>query len=212
MTTPRIKICGMKHNIREVADLSPDYLGFIFYPGSPRDYSGEIPNLPGNIKKVGVFVNADIEHLVQLVTAYDLDRIQLHGEESQEYCRKLKKSLEDDGLGEVLLWKVFRIKDHFDFERLKPYESFVEAFLFDTKGLTRGGTGQRFDWGILGEYPSDKPFILSGGIGLNQVEEIKEILATDLPILGIDVNSMFEKEPGRKDIIKLKKFIHELSC
>ncbi|MCW5520736.1 phosphoribosylanthranilate isomerase [Aureitalea sp. L0-47] len=202
----------MKHNISEVADLLPHYLGFIFYPGSPRNFLGEIPNLPDSINKVGVFVNTDIEHLVQLVSVYDLDTVQLHGEETTEYCEQLGKSLEDDGLGDISLWKVFHIKDEFNFNLLKSYEPFVEAFLFDTKGKTKGGTGEVFNWNALEAYPSEKPFMLSGGIGLEEINEIKKMLSTDLPILGVDVNSRFEIEPGRKDIIKLKKFIDELSC
>ena len=106
----------------------------------------------------------------------------------------------------VEIWKVFSIKDTFDFERLTPYEGLVHAFLFDTKGKAKGGNGYTFDWGVLKKYTSETPFILSGGIGLEEIDNIKEILATDLPILALDVNSKFEDRPGLKNVAALQKF------
>ncbi|MFT5890906.1 MAG: phosphoribosylanthranilate isomerase, partial [Dokdonia sp.] len=96
--------------------------------------------------------------------------------------------------------------DTFDFERLTPYESLVDAFLFDTKGKAKGGNGYTFDWSVLRNYPSQTPFILSGGIGLEEIEKIKEILDSDLPILALDVNSKFEDKPGLKNVATLRKF------
>ena len=212
MSVPKVKICGMKHNISEVADLSPEYLGFIFYSASPRDFSGEIPNLPDDIKKVGVFVDADIEALVQIVLRYDIDIIQLHGEESTEYCEQLHLALDSEISSPMDIWKVFHVRDSFDFTKLKGYESKVAAFLFDTKGKDPGGNGYTFDWEVLRDYKSETPIVLSGGIGLEELQSIKKIMKTGLPILAVDVNSRFELAPGNKDIIKLKKFIHELSC
>ena len=207
-----LKICGMKYNTLEVAALQPDYLGFIFYEKSPRDFEGcEIPSLPLGIKKVGVFVDAEIAFVKAQIEKFELNVVQLHGNESPEYIKELKKvlSLDGEGLGEVV-WKVFSIKDHFDFNILKPYECLVDAFLFDTKGKAKGGNGYTFDWTILNKYPSKTPIVLSGGIGLKELENLKEILTTELPIKIIDVNSKFEIKAGYKDVNELEKFKNQL--
>ena len=203
----KIKICGMKYNIQEVAALQPDYLGFIFYNKSKRDFGEQrIPELPKGIKKVGVFVDADIAFAKAQIEKHHLDIIQLHGNESPEYIKELKSSFPNGEGWDGETWKVFSIKDSFDFDRLKPYEGAVDAFLFDTKGAEKGGNGYTFDWSVLKNYTSKTPFVLSGGIGLDEVEIVKEILATDLPILALDVNSRFEDEPGLKNIEELGKF------
>lgn len=201
----KLKICGMKYNTQEVAALQPDYLGFIFYAGSPRDFNGEIPTLPNNIQKVGVFVDAEIAFAKAKIEQYNLDILQLHGSESPAYIQELQQQTD------VKIWKVFAIKDAFDFNRLIPYENLVDAFLFDTKGAQKGGNGYTFDWSVLKDYSSKTPFVLSGGIGLEEIDKVKEILATDLPILALDVNSKFEVEPGLKDIEQLKAFIKEVN-
>lgn len=204
---PLLKICGMKYNIAEVASLQPDYLGFIFYEKSPRFYSGkEIPSLPPGIKKVGVFVDEKISKVIELCRKYALDVIQLHGNETKEYVLDLQGYLVLY-YPDVLVWKVFNIDDEFDFSQLSIFENKVDAYLFDTKGKEKGGNGHTFNWEILKNYPSKKPFILSGGIGLEEIDSLKELLKTDLPILAIDVNSKFETEPGLKDVSSLKKFI-----
>ncbi len=213
-TSVRLKVCGMKYNTQEVAALQPDYLGFIFYEKSPRNYDGEIVTLPENIKKVGVFVDADIAFAKAHIEKYNLDIIQLHGSESPEYIQELlapspkqgKVSSQEVKTEGVEVWKVFSIKDTFDFDRLTPYEGTVNAFLFDTKGKEKGGNGYTFDWSVLKKYPSKTPFILSGGIGLEEIDNIKEILATDLPILALDVNSKFEDTPGQKNVAALQEF------
>ena len=215
-----LKICGMKHNIAEVAELEPDYLGFIFYEKSPRFFDGEITSLPSGTKKVGVFVDTSLKEIIEKIEKYDLDVVQLHGDESVNFCNQLKakcqaelveaQSIEKPVLSAVEVWKVFSIKDEFDFEILKPYEDVVDKFLFDTKGKEKGGNGYAFNWEILKKYPSKKPFILSGGIGLEKVDSLKKILKTDLPFHAIDVNSKFEIEPGLKNIKDLKKFKNEL--
>ena len=198
----------MKYNTQEVAALQPDYLGFIFYGKSKRDFEGmEIPTLSENIKKVGVFVDADIAFAKAKIEQYHLDVIQLHGDESPGYIEELRGiKITPPSQEQLKIWKVFSIKDHFDFNQLKPYEGLVDAFLFDTKGKEKGGNGYTFDWSVLKEYPSKTPFILSGGIGLEEVDKVKEILSTDLPIIALDVNSKFEDKPGLKNIEKLKKF------
>jgi phosphoribosylanthranilate isomerase len=210
---PLLKICGMKHNIAEVASLQPEFLGFIFYDKSPRFFDGEIPSLPTGIKKVGIFVNASLEDILEKVKKYSLDVVQLHGEENVSFCKTLKKGLDcarPDSFRSIEIWKVFSIKDKFDFDILKPYENAVDKFLFDTKGKEKGGNGYTFNWEILKNYPSEKPFILSGGIGLEEIESLKKLLKTELPIHAIDVNSKFETRPGMKDVSVLASFIQIL--
>jgi len=205
---PLLKICGMKHNMVEVAKLRPDYLGFIFYEKSPRFFDAEeISSLPEGIKKVGVFVNETISKLIALCIKHSLDVIQLHGNESKEYVLDLQANLRLY-YPTIQVWKVFSVDNNFDFDQLSNFQNKVDAFLFDTKGKEKGGNGYTFNWEILKDYPSKKPFILSGGIGLEEMEELKKLLKTDLPIYAIDVNSRFETEPGRKDISKLEKFMH----
>lgn len=204
----KLKVCGMKYieNIKSIGDLKPDYLGFIFYEKSKRNFEGIIPELPKGIKKIGVFVNEYIEIVVSLVEEYQLEAIQLHGDESEEYIRELRTHLSR----EVEVIKVFGIKDDFDFSILEPYQEEVNYFLFDTKGKERGGNGVKFNWSVLKKYPYAKPFFLSGGIGLNDIKEIQKIKNTGLPIYAIDVNSKFESKPGLKNIKEVKSFKNKL--
>jgi phosphoribosylanthranilate isomerase len=204
MKNIKLKICGMKHNTAQVAALQPDYLGFIFYDKSPRNFEVDISEEFNDIKKVGVFVNASIQDIIEAIKNHHLDAIQLHGDESPAFCKDLKARQP------IELWKVFSIKDTFDFSILKDFEDKVDKFLFDTKGTTKGGNGYTFDWSVLNNYPSQKPFILSGGIGLDEVEKVKEILKTGLPIYAIDVNSKFESDPGIKNIKSLKDLVSQL--
>jgi phosphoribosylanthranilate isomerase len=201
---PKIKVCGMKYNTAEVAMLQPDYLGFIFYEKSPRNFEGVIPKLPNTIKKVGVFVNATKENVIEKIRIYKLNVIQLHGEETPQFCKELKSEVD------TKIIKVFSVKDAFDFSILEPYEDVVDYYLFDTKGKEKGGNGIIFNWDILKHYPSTKPFILSGGIGSNVIEDLKKFITSSLPLYAIDVNSKFETKPGLKNIDTLKNFINEL--
>jgi len=187
-------------NIAEVASLQPDYLGFIFYEKSARYLNGIIPELPEAIKKVGVFVNATLEEINEKVNKYSLQAVQLHGNEAPEFCKKLKSL-------DIEIIKVFSIKDTFDFSVLKSYESFCDYFLFDTKGKLPGGNGYAFNWDVLNNYPSEKPFFLSGGIGLEEIENLQNFFKTKASkkCHVIDVNSKFEIEPGLKSIELLKK-------
>ncbi|TYP97936.1 phosphoribosylanthranilate isomerase [Tenacibaculum adriaticum] len=201
----KLKVCGMKYpdNILKIAELQPDYLGFIFYEKSKRNFEGIIPELPKSIKKVGVFVNEYIEILVSLVEEYKLNVVQLHGDESVEYVEKLKEYLP-----KVEIIKVFGIKDEFNFEILKPYEELVDFFLFDTKGEERGGNGVTFNWKVLENYKSTKPFFLSGGIGLEQAKELMSFLRRQESkfCYALDVNSKFETKPGLKSVEKIQQF------
>ena len=187
-------------NIQEVAELQPDYLGFIFYKKSPRFCNGELPEIPNTIAKVGVFVNAPLSEILNKIKAYNLQLVQLHGEESPEICEVLR-------LINIKVIKTFSIDDTFDFETLRPYEPVCDYFLFDTKGKHYGGNGTTFNWEILKKYPSQKPFFLSGGIGLEEISKLKQL---NLPIYALDVNSKFETEPGLKNSNACKKIIQIL--
>jgi len=224
----KLKVCGMKYveNIQQVADLQPDYLGFIFYEKSKRNFEGIIPDFSNSIKKTGVFVNEYPEIIISLIEEYRLDAIQLHGDESVDYIKELKSQFEQSrelkieenksikkkknqhyiSKNELEVIKVFGIKDEFNFDVLKPYLEVVDFFLFDTKGKERGGNGTKFDWSVLEKYPFKKPFFLSGGIGLEDVVEVQKIVKSDLPIYALDVNSKFESKPGVKKIDELKEF------
>ena len=206
----KLKICGMKYNTSEVAALQPDYLGFIFYDKSPRNFEGIIPELPKTIKKVGVFVDEDIKVVFNHIREHKLDVIQLHGNESPDYCKELKSYFhaELDSTSQCEIIKVFSIKDEFNFSQLQPYEDVVDYFLFDTKGKLPGGNGYTFNWDVLKEYPSTKPYFLSGGIGLEEMDNVLSFLQREESKYchAIDINSKFEIKPGLKAIEKLEEF------
>mgnify|MGYP000253234777 CR=1 FL=1 len=208
----KLKICGMKYNTSEVAKLQPDYLGFIFYDKSPRNFEGVIPELPKSIKKVGVFVNADINFIQIKVEEHNLDYIQLHGQESPEYLKDLLRIISDSFIKLPKIIKVFSVKDEFDFSQLRPYKNLVDYYLFDTKGKLPGGNGYTFNWDVLKDYPSTKPYFLSGGIGLEEIDNVLSFLQREESkyCYAIDINSKFEINPGLKNINELEKFIYEL--
>lgn len=189
-------------NIKEIAALQPDYLGFIFWKKSSRLMDVElIPELPETTKKVGVFVDASATEIRSKVAQYQLDIVQLHGNESASFCTEIK-------LLNVEIIKVFSIDTNFDFSVLEEFLPMVDYFLFDTKGKLPGGNGFTFDWKILENYPLEKPFFLSGGIGVNEIEAIKDFQKTKVAekCIAIDVNSQFETKPGLKNTIELEKF------
>ncbi|MUP46814.1 phosphoribosylanthranilate isomerase [Gramella sp. BOM4] len=198
-------------NMIQVAEIEPDYMGLIFYEKSPRYFDGELPELPAEIKKTGVFVNAEIAEIIEKIAKYGLNAIQLHGDESADYCKKLKAELQKIENAPELI-KVFPVGENFDFQEIKPFEGIVDYFLFDTKTQLRGGSGQDFDWEILKDYPSTTPFFLSGGIGLEHAKAISQLKnhfsrigKADL-LYAIDVNSKFELKPGLKKLKELKEF------
>lgn len=183
-------------NINEISQMKIDFMGFIFYAPSKRDVSNfleieAVNSLTSSISKVGVFVNEKIEVILETVNKYSLNYIQLHGEESPEFCQSLKEK------GEKII-KAFAIHSDFDFQILKRYEQVVDYFLFDTAGVLKGGNGTAFDWQILGNYSLEVPFILSGGIGLTNIESALSIEHPQL--VGLDLNSQLELEPGLKSI------------
>lgn len=191
----------MKMNPDEVAAMGPDYLGLIFWEKSPRYVNGRIPSISNKVKKVGVFVNAGIEEILAKVAQYGLKLVQLHGQESPELCKKIQ------AVG-IQVIKVFGVDESFDFSILIPYEDVCDYYLFDTKGKLPGGNGYTFDWEVLEHYPSTKPFFLSGGIGLENIDDILTFLyrPESKYCHAIDVNSRFEVQPGLKDIAQLQEF------
>ena len=198
----QLKVCGMceVENIRQVAALLPDYMGFIFYRLSRR-FVGDafrIPDdFPASIKRVGVFVNETTHEIKRLANKYALNYAQLHGNESVEQCRELRAH----GLGVI---KVFAVSNDFDFEEVKPYRSDVNYFLFDTKGMDFGGNGVVFDWKILEKYDQEIPFFLSGGISPDNVAGVRSLKGMNLH--GLDVNSGVESGVGIKDVEKVREF------
>lgn len=189
-------------NIVEISALHPDYLGFIFWEKSIRNMDiDSIPKIQPSIKKVGVFVDASIDEIRAKVNLFQLDIIQLHGNETIAFCKELKKL-------NIEIIKVFSINNFFDFSILKDFIPQIDYFLFDTKGKLPGGNGITFDWKILENYPYEKPFFLSGGIGKTEVDAIKDFFQTEVAkkCIAIDVNSRFETKPAYKSEIKLRKF------
>ena len=201
MTGSLIKVCGMREadNIREVEALQPDWMGFIFWEGSKRGVK-EHPNyMPTHAQRVGVFVDETIQKVMQTADDYALDLIQLHGHESPDYVAQLQR------------WKVikaFNIAHAEDFEQTRPYEGIATYFLFDTKGKAVGGNGEKFDWTVLNHYQGSTPFLLSGGIGPEDAERVKNFHHPKC--IGIDLNSRFEAAPGLKDVAKLRTFIKQI--
>ncbi len=207
--TVRLKVCGMNKNTSEVAALQPDYLGFIFWEGSKRNFEGNLPKLPSSIKKIGVFVDAPLEEVLKKIETYHLDGVQLHGNESPDYCLALIADRLSKPVGPLDVIKVFSVKNQFDFSALAAYEEVCDYYLFDTKGKLPGGNGYVFDWSVLKDYPSTKPYFLSGGIGLENIKQIEEFLKRPEATYchAIDVNSTFEIAPGLKKIEDLKEFM-----
>lgn len=202
----KLKICGMKEekNIKSIATLDPDYMGFIFWKHSPRNISIKIPELKKKIKKTGVFINSSIKQILKIIEEENLQAVQLHGDETPEFCSKLNK------LESVEVIKVFNISNSFNFSKLKLFEDSCDFFLFDTKGKLPGGNGLVFDWSILKNYKYKKPFFLSGGIGIENIDELINMKNTSLPLYAIDVNSKFESQAGIKKLDLLKSFKRKL--
>jgi phosphoribosylanthranilate isomerase len=205
MNCELVKVCGMRdaENIREVEALGIDMMGFIFYPKSSRYVSERPVYLPQKCKRVGVFVDEDIENIIKIADDYALDFIQLHGHESAEYIRALRFQVSGFRFQVI---KAFNIATKEDLDATAPYEGLVDYFLFDTKGPSVGGNGEKFDWSMLKDYTGFTPFLLSGGIGPDDAERVKAF--HHHKCIGIDLNSRFEIEPGIKDITKLKTFLN----
>ena len=229
-----IKVCGMREteNIRQVAELGVDMMGFIFWPESPRfvkmisaqagiipDYSEERlrkmrAKTPSDAvaekrpKRVGVFVDEMPQSIVTRVYNYELDFVQLHGHESAVMIDNLKRTLIPDIAPDIKVIKALSIREKDDVKRWREYEGVADMLLFDTKCKTVGGSGEQFDWSVLESYDGNIPFLLSGGIGPDDAERV---LGFSHPqFAGIDLNSQFEISPALKDVEKLKSFIQTI--
>jgi phosphoribosylanthranilate isomerase len=202
-----IIVCGLTsaEDARRLAELGVSYAGFIFYDKSPRFAEGKLDGglikATDSIKKVGVFVDAAPGYIRSQKEKYGLDLVQLHGDESPEDCRELRK--------EVPVIKAFRLKRAADLSRLQAYREVCDYFLFDTPGRLYGGNGTVFDWSLLEDYRLEVPFFLSGGIGPAQAEGLKAFAHPALH--AIDINSRFETAPGRKNIDDIKRFLWDLN-
>lgn len=204
----KVKVCGMREaaNLAELVQIKPDFIGFIFYDKSPR-FVGEALDenamraIPKSIKKVGVFVNSNPDYILRNVKKYDLQFVQLHGNETPDFCRNLK-------MRGVNVIRAFSVDDNFNFTSLNNYKPHCDFFLFDAKGENAGGNGVVFDWNVLKRYDNDKPFFLSGGLSLDNIGQVAEL--SGMKIYGVDINSKFEIEPALKDIPKIQQLIEIL--
>jgi len=196
-----IKVCGLKfkQNVLDISALDINMVGYNFYASSQRYVESPLPEIPTNIKKVGVFVNTTVDEIKQKTALYNLDFAQLHGDEDLSYVLEVKKF--------IPVIKVFRIDENFDPKVLNTFE-FCDFFLFDTATKQFGGSGSKFDWTILNTYDIQVPFLLSGGIGPEDLGGIKNIRHPKL--VGVDINSKFEISPGLKDVEKVKSFVDDM--
>ena len=219
-----VKVCGMRdgENIREVAKLGVDWIGMIFWEKSPRNvtmiptHAGIIPDR-GSLSpltthqsplRVGVFVDEMAQNIITRVVNFKLDLVQFHGHETPTLIRNLRLTLDPDISPGVKFIKAISVSGRDDVAAYRDYEDCVDYFLFDTKCPSAGGSGCKFDWSVLDAYDGEKPFLLSGGIGPNDAEKIRNFHHPKC--IGIDLNSRFETEPGMKDIEKLKNFLKQL--
>lgn len=212
MSFPLIKVCGMRdaQNIEQIASLSPNFLGFIFYPRSKRYVRQSNLNvkqldkllpkdLPTSIKRVGVFVESTDAEVERIARQWKLDFVQLHSKESPAFCKKLK----DKGLKVI---KVFSVgKEGISLPLMREYEGVVDYFLFDTQTSDYGGSGNKFDWNVLKTYDLKTPFMLSGGISLDDVEQLRGHIHHHC--IGFDINSKFETAPAQKNANLIQEFI-----
>lgn len=222
MKNLKLKVCGLRNaqNLQKLIELPLNYVGFIFYEKSPRIvvnhlHADDLPSFPENIQKVGIFVNESIDKVFSQVNRYELDLIQLHGDESADYCASIKSPILRGSRGisnHVKTIKAFGIDDNFDFDILQEYEPHCDYYLFDTKGKDYGGNGTAFNWEVLKKYKGNKTFFLSGGIGLENVDALLTFLKENsLPVHALDINSALEDSPGIKNIEKVKEICEKLS-
>lgn len=203
----KIKVCGMRYadNIREVSGIPVEYMGFIFYDRSPRCCRGIDPgilgSLPESVTPVMVSVDMPEEELLQLASLFGFGTLQLHGGEPPEMCRRLREQ-------GFKVWKAIAAKSAESIRRAEDYADAADLFVFDTASSKYGGTGQKFDWEILNSYHLHVPFMLSGGIGLEDAAAVKAFSHPEL--IGVDLNSRFEVQPGRKDADRLARFVSSL--
>ena len=192
-------------NIREVEALGIDMMGFIFWPKSSRYVSQRPDYLPTKCKRVGVFVDEAPEQVKRLAIDYGLDYIQLHGHETPEVISYLRTP----ALPHPRILQAFNISTAEDLLQTQPYEGLVDYFLFDAKGKSVGGNGEKFNWDVLDAYQGNTSFLLSGGIGPDDAERVNALYHPKC--IGIDLNSRFELAPGLKDIDALRRFVNDIN-
>ncbi|TCJ13756.1 phosphoribosylanthranilate isomerase [Flaviaesturariibacter flavus] len=206
----KLKVCGLTSaaQMEQAYELGADYVGMVLYKGSKRSLLPVLEREKEAIRaltvaKVGVFVNEDCDRILDLADQLGLTSIQLHGNESPEFCDTVRQR--------VNIIKAFRISSGTDIDELvKPYHGVCDFFLFDTQGETYGGTGQAFDWGLLEKPLVDKLFFLSGGIGPGDVQKVRDFYH---PFhFGIDINSRFETAPGVKDMALVASFLSDMQA
>ncbi len=206
----KIKVCGITTTgqLEELDKMGIDFAGLIFYEKSPRYAlsklrSKVVASLTLQLHTVGVFVNASENDIMTQIELYELDYVQLHGSETPTFCNHISNH--------VKVIKAFRIDEqnsHIDW-MVKPYEEVCDFYLFD-KGSAGiyGGTGKKFNWHLLEKATIGKNFFLSGGIGSDDVEDVKKF--SHPYFYGVDINSRFETEPGIKDMEMINQFVKEL--
>jgi phosphoribosylanthranilate isomerase len=208
----KIKVCGntLPQQVTALDDIGITFAGFIFYPKSPRYMTNKISadkmrQIKGKIIKVGVFVNPAHEELMTTVEDYRLDMVQLHGDESPKFCDRIADY--------ISVIKAFRMSDNDSVHHMtQPYMEVCDFFMFDTLGVGYGGTGKKFDWETLQKSPPRKPYFLSGGIELDDVQQLREFIKTPAAekLFAIDINTKFEIGPGVKDVDTIKEFAERL--
>jgi|TARA_B100000929_G_C15502401_1_gene417827 phosphoribosylanthranilate isomerase len=200
MKNYKVKVCGItdEKNYMDLSRYPIDYFGFIFYNKSPRYVSDDCDFIKDISNKIAVFVNEDINQILHIVKEYNFSMIQLHGNESPQYCNDLKKM-------SLRLIKSFLINNESDFNDINLYSNSVDYFLFDYKSKKYGGSGKSFDWSILNKIKISKPFFLSGGISLENINKIASLYDNRF-LHAVDINSKFEKYPGFKDVKLIDKF------
>lgn len=203
-----VKVCGMTtiENLKAITAFQPEYFGFIFYEKSPRAIKIEsLPYFDG-IDKIGVFVNATHDFILKKQKQYNLNGIQLHGEEDVSYIKDLKTKIPQ----ELKILKAISVRNSFDFGKINTYETFVDLIILDTKTKLRGGSGQQFDWSLLKYYDANIPFLLSGGVSVNNLDEILKLDKQHQLMIGVDINSKFEMQPGIKNAKRVNTFLKKL--
>jgi len=204
-----VKVCGIKDatNCEQIAALCPDYLGFIFVESSPRfvgtTLSREfLARLNPSIRKIGVFADTPINDVCRIVTSLGLDGVQLHGAVEITAIKQLRSLLPH-----LEIRRSISIRSAFDISEIASFDKVVDGYVLDG---ANPGSGERFDWRVLHSYPSSRPFLLAGGVGIDSIQEIRD-LSLEIPLLeGIDINSKVELAPGVKDVELVRKVLDEV--
>lgn len=207
----KLKVCGLtkRDQIDELISMNADFLGFIFYEKSPRYVLNHLSlddiSTIDHQGKVGVFVNEEMNTMIEIAKKANLNFIQLHGDENADFVFELREKLRPE-TGIIKTIRVGnqkpKIKNQIE-EIINQQLSTVNFFLFDTDSKAFGGTGKQFDWSILNEFEIPLPYFLSGGISEENIENSETLKHKPF---ALDINSKFEIMPGNKDIDKIRQF------